>query len=141
MATPTISAHYSIRQRSNLLWSSNEQDVSYVVQLNRLIERLSDASIDTSPKHSFLDNPKPGVALNNLYLETELGPIDLLGSIKGVGDFDRVRAASLEIELFGRRCRVISIEALIQAKEAMGRDKDMLAAKELRAIAENQRQT
>jgi predicted nucleotidyltransferase len=160
-----------------------------VVQLNRLIERLSDAGIDfvvvggfagvlhgstlvtrdldvcvvlsaenvarlrevfrdlrprhrfASPKHSFLDNPEPGVALNNLYLETELGPIDLLGSIKGVGDFERVRAASIEIELFGRRCRVISIEALIQAKEAMGRDKDMLAAKELRAIAEKQRQT
>jgi len=36
----------SIRQRWSLLWSSNEQDVSYVVQLNRLIERLSDAGID-----------------------------------------------------------------------------------------------
>jgi hypothetical protein len=64
-----------------------------------------------------------------------------LGSIKGVGDFERVRGASIEIELFGRRCRVISIEALIRAKEAMGRDKDMIAVKELRAIAEKQRQT
>lgn len=61
-----------------------------MVQLNRLIERLSDAGIDlsdlrprhrfASPKHSFLDNPEAGVALNNLYLETELGPIDLLGN-------------------------------------------------------------
>jgi hypothetical protein len=104
-----------------------------VVQLNRLIERLCDAGID------FLDNPEPGVSLNNLYLETELGPIDLLGSIKGVGEFEHVRAASMEIELFGRRCRVISIEAVIQAKQAMGREKDMIAVRELQAIAEKQR--
>src|SRR5215472_5989973 len=50
-----------------------------------------------------------------------------------------VRSASVEIELFGRRCRVISVEDLIQAKEALGRDKDLLAAKELRAIREKLR--
>ena len=77
--------------------------------------------------------------MKNLYLETELGPIDFLGSILGIGDFERVRAASIEIDLFGRRCRVISLQDLIQAKEALGRDKDLLAAKELRAIAEKQK--
>lgn len=78
------------------------------------------------PRHRF-SSPK-----------TELGPVDLLGSIKGVGDFARVQASSIEIELFGRRCRVLSIAALIEAKQAMGRDKDMIAVKELRAIAEKQ---
>ncbi|GFE89477.1 hypothetical protein [Steroidobacter agaridevorans] len=53
-------------------------------------------------------------------METELGPIDLSGSIKGVGDFERVRAVSIEIELFGRRCRVMSIEALIRASSPAG---------------------
>ena len=77
--------------------------------------------------------------LKNLYLQTELGPIDLLSSITGVGDYARVRAAAIEMELFGRRCRVISLEDLIQAKEAMGREKDRLAAMELRAIAEKQK--
>lgn len=33
--------------------------------------------------------------------------------------------------------RVLSVEGLIQAKEAMGRDKDLIAVKELRAIVEN----
>lgn len=47
-----------------------------------------------------------------------------------------MKSASIEIELFGRRCRVLSIEALIQAKEAMGREKDLIAVKELRAILE-----
>ena len=112
-----------------------------VARLREVFRDLRPRHRFASPKLSFLDNPEPGVALNNLYLETELGPIDLLGSIKGVGDFQRVHAASIEIELFGRRCRVISIEALIQAKAAMGRDKDLIAVKELRAIAEKQRQT
>ena len=107
------------------------------------VERLRDTFRDLHPKHrfttqkfSFLDNPEPGVALKNLYLETDFGPIDFLGEIKGIGDFERVHSASIEIELFGRRCRVISIEDLIQAKEALGREKDLLAAKELRTIIE-----
>jgi hypothetical protein len=36
--------------------------------------------------------------------------------------------------MFGRTYPVISIEDLIAAKEAVGREKDLLAAKELRAI-------
>ncbi|MBX3694621.1 MAG: nucleotidyltransferase [Steroidobacteraceae bacterium] len=124
---------------------TRDLDVCVVLSADN-VARLREAFRDlrprhrfASPKHSFLDNPEPGVALNNLYLETELGPIDFLGSIKGVGDFECVRAGSIEIELFGRRCRVMSIESLIQAKQAMGRDKDMIAVKELRAIAEKQR--
>lgn len=107
------------------------------------VSKLRDTFRDLNPTHrftpqrlSFLDNPDPGVSLKNLYLQTELGPIDILGAITGIGDFDQVRAGSIEIELFGRKCRVISVEALIKAKEALGREKDKLAAKELRAILE-----
>jgi hypothetical protein len=110
------------------------------------VAKLRDALRDLHPTHrltpqrlSFLETPEPGAGMKNLYLETELGPIDFLGSILGIGEFERVRAASVEIELFGRRCRVISIQDLIQAKEALGRDKDLIAAKELRAIAEKQK--
>lgn len=110
------------------------------------VAKLRAALADLQPTHrfnpkrlSFLDTPDPGLGMNNLYLETELGPVDFLGSILGIGDFERVRAASIEIELFGRRCRVISLQDLIQAKEALGRDKDLIAAKELRAIAEKQK--
>jgi hypothetical protein len=108
-----------------------------IARLREIFRDLRPRHRFTSQKLSFLDNPDPGTALNNLYLETELGPVDLLGSIKGVGDFERVRRASIEIELFGRPCRVISVEDLIAAKEAMGRDKDMIAVKELRAIMES----
>ena len=90
----------------------------------------------TSQKLSFLDNPDPGVEVHNLYLRTDLGPLDILSSIRGVGDFERIRGHAIEIELFGRRCRVISLDDLIRAKEAVGREKDLLAVKELRAIRE-----
>ena len=110
------------------------------------VARLRDTLRDLNPTHrltpqrlSFLDNPDPGTPLQNLYLETTLGPVDILSSIKGVGDHDRLREASVEIELFGRRCRVISLQDLIRAKEALARPKDLLAAEELRAIAEQQK--
>jgi hypothetical protein len=110
------------------------------------VTRLRDILHDLKPVHrltpqrlSFLDNPAADVTVRNLYLETSLGPIDILGSIAGIGEFARVREDSVEIELFGRRCRVISIEALIRAKEAVGRPKDLLAADELRVIMEKQK--
>jgi hypothetical protein len=112
------------------------------------VAKLREALRDLNPRHrltsqklSFLNNPDPDVDVHNLYLETELGTVDILSSILGVGDFERVRAGSIEIELLGRRCRVISIENLIQAKEALGREKDLLAVKELRAIHEKLKKT
>lgn len=107
------------------------------------VQKLRLAFRDAHPTHrlnpqklSFLDNPEPGVEVRNLYLRTDLGPLDVLSSILGVGDFERIRAHAVEVELFGRHCRVISLDDLIRAKEALGREKDVLAAKELRAIRE-----
>lgn len=96
-------------------------------------------SSPASQKISFLNNRDPGVEIQNLYLRTDFGPVDILSSILGVGEFDRVRAASIQVELFERTCRVISLDDLILAKEALGREKDLLAAKELRADREKQR--
>jgi predicted nucleotidyltransferase len=110
------------------------------------IERLRMVLGDTHPWHrmtapriSFLDEPRDGVALSNLYLSTDLGTLDLLGSITGVGDYARVARDAVDVELFGRRLRAISLDDLIRAKEALGRDKDLITAKELRAIREKLR--
>ena len=89
----------------------------------------------THKKLSFLEHPPEGQKLLNLCLETDAGVVDVLGAILGVDGFDTLRKNAIEIPLFGRRCRVISLEDLISAKEAMGREKDLLTAKELRAIA------
>ena len=56
----------------------------------------------------------------------------------------RLRAAlrprAMEITLFGTKCRVLTLEDLITSKEALGRERDLLADKELRAIAAKRRQ-
>jgi hypothetical protein len=50
-----------------------------------------------------------------------------------------VRATAVEVSLFGRAVKVIGLDALIKAKESVGRQKDLLAAMELRAIASRER--
>jgi hypothetical protein len=110
-----------------------------VAKLREALRDLHPAHRLTAQKLSFLDNPDPDVEVRNLYLRTDLGAIDFLSSITGVGDFESVRAASIEVELFGRRCRVISLEDLIRAKEALGREKDLQAVIQLRAIREKQK--
>lgn len=124
---------------------TRDLDVCAVLTPDNL-EKLRHAFKDLRPTHrhspqrlSFLDVPEQGASLKNLYLQTDLGPLDLLGSITGVGDFERVSSRAVEVELFGRRVRVIGLEDLIAAKEALGREKDLLAAKELRAILERGR--
>jgi len=109
----------------------------------RTIERLRDAFREIHPVHrlsspqlSFLEVPGRGAALDNLFLNTDLGTLDLLSRITGVGDYARVARDAVEFELFGRRMRAIGLDDLIAAKEALGREKDLIAAKELRAIRE-----
>jgi predicted nucleotidyltransferase len=88
---------------------------------------------------SFLDHPASGQDLRNLYLETEGGIVDILSSVLGVGDFARLRERAVTATIFGREVSVISIDDLISAKEAVGREKDRLTVKELRAILAKRR--
>jgi predicted nucleotidyltransferase len=124
------------------------RDVDVCAELSAdTIEKLREALRETNPVHrlssprqSFLVVPEPGASLDNLYLNTDLGTLDLLGRITGVGDYARVARDAVDVEIFGRRVRAISLDDLIAAKEALGRDKDLIAAKELRAIRETLRE-
>jgi predicted nucleotidyltransferase len=113
-----------------LLTQENVTKLREVLHDLRPVHRLS------GQKLSFLDNPAPDVPVNNLYLGTDFGPVDFLSNILGVGDFDCVSANAVEVTLFGRRFRVISLDDLIRAKEALTRDKDQQAVVQLRAIRE-----
>src|SRR6202008_614682 len=111
---------------------TRDLDVCAILTAENL-DKLREVFRDLHPVHrmtpqrvSFLDNPDPGVPLNNLYLQTDLGPLDLLSTITGVGDFERVRAASIQVELFGKNIQVMAIEDLIKAKQALGREKGWL---------------
>jgi hypothetical protein len=77
----------------------------------------------------------------NFTLTTDLGNIDLLGEVTGLGGFDQVRAQSVVMTLFGIQCRVLSLDALIIAKRAAGRTKDLLVLPELEALREVSKQS
>ena len=107
------------------------------------ISKLREALSDIDPVHrasgqrlSFLDSPSPEAKLNALHLSTDFGPVDFLGSLPGAGDFESIRANAVEVELFGQRCHVISLDDLIHATEALARDKNQQAVLQLRAIRE-----
>jgi hypothetical protein len=72
----------------------------------------------------------------NFTLTTDLGNIDLLGEVAGLGDYEKVRGQSVVMNLFDLPCRVLSLDALIVAKRAAGRAKDLLVLPELEALRE-----
>jgi hypothetical protein len=112
---------------------------SCVAKLRVAFRDLNPTHRQTSQRLSFLDTPDPGVPLKNIYLQTDLGPLDILGSITGLDNFAELRKNAVQLYLFGREILVMSIDDLIKAKEALGRPKDVLVAQELRAIAEKTR--
>ena len=72
----------------------------------------------------------------NFTLTTELGDVDLMGEIAGIGTFEQVEAASIPVKLFEAEYAVLSLEGLIKTKRATGRPKDHLILPELEALRE-----
>jgi len=71
-------------------------------------------------------------------LTRELGRIDLLGEVSGLGSFEEVEALSLIVDAFGRQVRTLDLRSLIATKRAAGREKDLLALPELESLLEAQ---
>lgn len=76
----------------------------------------------------------------NFTLRTDLGDLDLLGEVLGVGSYKQARAASVMVPLFGFECAVLSLDGLIAAKRAAGRAKDRIILPELEALREIMRE-
>lgn len=72
----------------------------------------------------------------NFTLSTDLGNIDLLGEVAGAGGYEQGREQSVVMSLFGMKCLVLSLDALIASKRAAGRTKDLLVLPELEALRE-----
>jgi hypothetical protein len=71
-------------------------------------------------------------------LKTDLGVVDCLGEVLGVGDFDEVLKNSIELELPYGNCRILDIDTLIKAKKAMNRNHDKITVMLLEKIKEQQ---
>jgi hypothetical protein len=50
-----------------------------------------------------------------LTLQTDLGELDLLAEVAGLGSFDEVRANAIEVEAFGRKILALDLPGLIQS--------------------------
>ena len=74
----------------------------------------------------------------NFTFTTDIGSLDLLGELRGLGFYEDVLPGSLIFDLFGYPFTVIAIGKLIIAKRAAGRAKDLVALPELEAIQERQ---
>jgi hypothetical protein len=105
------------------------------------LERLANA---LSPLHPQLRGAPAGLPFVwdaetlrrglNFTLRTDLGDLDLIGEVPGVGGYEQVRRASAALRLFGAECAVLSLDGLIAAKRAAGRAKDQLVLPELEAL-------
>jgi predicted nucleotidyltransferase len=104
---------------------------------------LQEAIADLHPVHRMTPGRQPleltaenAGQFRNLYLDTDLGHLDCLSEIQGLGGYDEVAKASQTIEIDGLPLCVLTIDALIVTKEAMNRPRDREAIRQLRAIKE-----
>ncbi len=94
------------------------------------VARLSDEEARALPfvwdERTVRDSP-------NLTLQTDAGPVDLLTSVPGVGDYAAVRSAAVTLDWRGIQAMVLDLPALVAGKRATGRAKDLLALPQIEA--------
>ena len=71
-------------------------------------------------------------------LTTDIGEIDLLAEVGGVGDYSQAMTKSVRKRSWGRDVWTLDLPALIESKRAAGRAKDLWIIPELEALLEAQ---
>jgi predicted nucleotidyltransferase len=71
-------------------------------------------------------------------LTTDVGKVDLLAGVAGLGSFDEVKSGSVIADAFGRQVYSLDLKSLIQSKRAAGRAKDLMILPELESLLEAQ---
>ncbi len=75
-----------------------------------------------------------------LTLQTDLGRLDLLAEVAGLGSYEETKAQAKIATEAGREIAVLDIRSLILAKRAAGRPKDLAMIPELESLLEAEAQ-
>ena len=110
------------------------------------IERLLNAIEGLNAKHFtrpdlpvIPNDPQRLRGFKNLYLRTDLGKIDILGELPGVGTYEQIKHRFVEVEIEGVPLRVLDLETLIESKRFAGRERDHHAISHLEQVRKNSR--
>ena len=119
------------------------QDIDVCCRFStRNLRKLHQAVSDFHPVHRMSPDRRPfsedddWETFRKLYLDTDAGQLDCLSEVTGIGTYDEVERLSISISIPAGKCRVLSLEGLIQSKNALKRPKDALTIAQLRAIQE-----
>lgn len=77
----------------------------------------------------------------NFTLTTDLGDLDFLGEVTGLGSYKDVKAAADTQVINGMQIAVLSLVGLIKSKKAAGRPKDLYVLPELEGLEQLKRKT
>jgi predicted nucleotidyltransferase len=103
--------------------------------------RILAALKDTRPKFRMRpdrppvpEDPARLAGFRNLNLDTDIGVLDILGEVTGIGGYEEALRQSEERSMGGQTFRILTLDALIAAKRAAGRRKDRCGVEELERI-------
>ena len=111
------------------------------------VRKIESAVKDLNPVHRLTANKLPLEQtrssfkdLKNIYLQTDLGKLDCLSEVAGLGSYERTLQQSVLHSMSFGQFRMLNLDALIAAKLATGRGKDLEAVRLLRAVKERKAQ-
>lgn len=125
------------------------KDIDFCYERSKAnLERLADS---LKPYHPVLRGAPAGLPFRfdaetisrglNFTLSTDLGDIDFLGEVSGLGGFESVKTDSDLMSVGGIEVRVLSLRGLIKSKSAAGRPRDLYVLPELKALEELKKKT
>ncbi len=111
------------------------------------VRKIESAVKDLNPVHRLTANKLPLEQtrssfkdLKNIYLQTDMGKLDCLSEVAGLGSYEQVLQQSILHSMSFGAFRMLNLDALIAAKLAAGRQKDLEAVRLLRAVKERKAQ-
>jgi hypothetical protein len=109
------------------------------------LERIYAAVADLHPYHFLTPQGLPFTippgfekGLRNLYIGTDIGRLDCLEEVLGIGGYTEARAASISLRLPFGVVWMLNRKAMIRAKSALDRPHDKITVIQLLAIEERQ---